>query len=105
MAAISQMQWKAEEVVGGKRSGWILWGYRMECFKERTSLTEIADDFLTYESFLNVKTYSNILINLSATNCSIMLEIFETWTVDFLMYPLWSVHVFDVSAVTKVIEE
>lgn len=71
------------------------WEHWVKSFREANQLGNVASVVPTYEPLLDEKTYTNILVDLSATYPAVMLRVLKTWPTD----------VFDVSTVTKAIEE
>lgn len=84
---------RARERVMAKRvKRWERW---IETFRQAGSLALLAPVVPTYEPCLPKHIYNNILVELTAENPRVMLDVLKTWPAD----------VFRVSAVTQAIEE
>eukprot|EP00177_Eucheuma_denticulatum_P007890 GFKZ01014369.1.p1 GENE.GFKZ01014369.1~~GFKZ01014369.1.p1 ORF type:complete len:948 (-),score=149.31 GFKZ01014369.1:989-3832(-) len=71
------------------------WEKWIRVFRETGNVATLAPFIPTYEPCLPEQSYNRILVELAATNPTVMLEVLKTWPAD----------VFGVSTVTKAIEE
>lgn len=81
-----------DKVMSKRKRRWERW---IESFRESNETELIAPVVPTYEPCLDKETYNRILVELSASNPAVMLEILNTWPTD----------VYSVSTVTQAIEK
>lgn len=81
-----------DRILKKRRLRWERW---IDVFRSANQLAMVASVIPTYEPLLEQSTYTGILCDLSASNPEVMVSILKTWPAD----------VFDVSTVTKSIEE